>query len=63
MLLTHSEMALLLEPAGLLNSNFVSILTLWSLVVVLFDVMMKTLAEKAAVPILEQKLGFELKLY
>lgn len=63
LLLTHSEMALLLEPAGILDSNFVSILTLWPLAVVLFDVMMKTLAVKAAVPILEQKLGFELKLY
>lgn len=63
LLLLHSELTPLLEQSGLLASININLLTLWSLVVVLFEVMMKSMFEKTVAAVLEHKLGFRLGWY
>lgn len=62
-LLLHAELMPALGQFVAANPDVASVLTLWSLVVVLTEVMMKGLIEKADVPILENRLGFKLELY
>ena len=63
LLLLHSELTPFLEQSGLLVSVNINLLTLWSLVVVLFEVMMKGMFEKTIAALLEHKLGFRLGWY
>ena len=62
-LLLHAELAEPLKTVIAQSSDITSVITLWSLIVVLFEVMMKSLASKAAVPILEDRLGFRMEKY
>jgi len=62
-LLLHFELVPIAKESGILAAVDMNILTLWSLVVVLFEIMMKDILEKTIKAILTKQLGIQLNWY
>lgn len=62
-LLLHFELVPIAKESGILAAVDMNVLTLWSLVVVLFEIMMKDILEKTIKAIITRRLGIQLNWY